>query len=451
MIWNPDYETLPREELTRLPGRETGIPGGCPVSPRGVLPGQDGRGGREAPGHPGPGRPARTALHHEGRAALRYTPTSSWRWTCKEIVEIHTSSGTTGQARRRRVHGRGHRTPGPKSMARTLSAGARPGTTSSRTPTATGCSPAAWACTTGRGRIGATVMPISGGNTKRQLELMQDFGTTVLTCTPSYALYLAGGRSRGRDDLPGTWASEPGFFGAEPWSESMRAEIEAEPGHLGLRHLRPDGDHRPRAWPSNARASDGLHVCEDHFFPEIVDPDDRRSSCRTGRRGSWCSPPSPRRAPRCSATGPGTSPTSTAPPAACGRTHGPHAPAARPHRRHAHHPGRQRLPLPDRGSHPRRSRASSRTTSSSSTARDQLDSLEVQVEMNERLFSDEIRKPGGTRNGASRRELYGDPQHPHQGQARGAQDASPGARARPSGSSTSGRSEQDPSRPRSQA
>ncbi|HBX89308.1 MAG TPA: phenylacetate--CoA ligase, partial [Marinilabiliaceae bacterium] len=74
-------------------------------------------------------------------------------------------------------------------------------------------------------KIGATVVPISGGNTKRQIQLMHDFGSTVLACTPSYATYLAeaieeSGMSRDEFKL------RIGVFGAEPWSENMRREIE---------------------------------------------------------------------------------------------------------------------------------------------------------------------------------------------------------------------------------
>ena len=74
-------------------------------------------------------------------------------------------------------------------------------------------------------KIGAAVIPISGGNTKRQIQLMRDFGTTVLACTPSYALYLAETLSEmgiARDEL----RLRVGIFGAEPWTEGMRREIE---------------------------------------------------------------------------------------------------------------------------------------------------------------------------------------------------------------------------------
>ncbi len=122
----------------------------------------------------------------------------------------------------------------------------------------------------GARRIGATVIPISGGNTARQLMILQDFQCTVLTCTPSYSLYLAEvGRENGVD-----FARLPlrvGIFGAEPWSEGMRREIEAKL-HLkaldiyGLTEIIGPGVANECAF------QDGLHICEDHFYPEIIDP-----------------------------------------------------------------------------------------------------------------------------------------------------------------------------------
>ena len=122
----------------------------------------------------------------------------------------------------------------------------------------------------GARRIGATVIPISGGNTKRQLAILQDFKSTVLTCTPSYSLYLAeAAREEGLDMT--RLGVKAGFFGAEPWSETMRKEIE-EKLHLlaidiyGLTEIIGPGV------ASECEHQDGLHVFEDHFYPEIIDP-----------------------------------------------------------------------------------------------------------------------------------------------------------------------------------
>jgi phenylacetate-CoA ligase len=119
--------------------------------------------------------------------------------------------------------------------------------------------------------IGAEVLPMSSGNTERQIMVMQDFGSTLLTSTPSYALYLAEeARDAGVDlhALP----LKKGCFGAEPWSENMRRQIEACYGMkaydiYGLTEIIGPGVS------FECEAQDGLHVNEDMFYPEIINPD----------------------------------------------------------------------------------------------------------------------------------------------------------------------------------
>lgn len=122
----------------------------------------------------------------------------------------------------------------------------------------------------GAEKIGASVIPSSGGNSKRQIMLMQDFGTTLLTCTPSYALFLAEiMKEMGID--PQELKLEAGVFGAEPWSENMRRELESKLqitafDIYGLSEI---------IGPGVAIECDrkkGLHIAEDHFIPEIIDP-----------------------------------------------------------------------------------------------------------------------------------------------------------------------------------
>lgn len=119
--------------------------------------------------------------------------------------------------------------------------------------------------------MGATVVPISGGNTKRQIMLMQDFGTTVLCCTPSYALYIA--EVFLESGIPReTLKLRAGLFGAEPWSDNMRREIEDKLkidaiDIYGLSEVIGPGV------ASECLCKNGLHICEDHFIPEIIDPD----------------------------------------------------------------------------------------------------------------------------------------------------------------------------------
>ncbi len=119
--------------------------------------------------------------------------------------------------------------------------------------------------------VGCTVVPISGGNTRRQLQLMSDFGSTVLACTPSYALHLADALEEFGYSLK-DMKLKIGVFGAEPWTENMRVELEKKWGiHAhdiyGLSEIMGPGV------ANDCIHHSGLHVHEDHFFPEIVHPD----------------------------------------------------------------------------------------------------------------------------------------------------------------------------------
>ncbi len=119
-------------------------------------------------------------------------------------------------------------------------------------------------------RIGATVIPMSSGNTPLQIQTMIDFGATVLCCTPSYAMYLAEEAERMgvRDQLK----LRVGIFGAEPWSENMRREIEQKLGIkaydvYGLSEILGPGVSY------ECECQSGMHICEDNFIVEIIDPD----------------------------------------------------------------------------------------------------------------------------------------------------------------------------------
>jgi phenylacetate-CoA ligase len=118
--------------------------------------------------------------------------------------------------------------------------------------------------------LGAEVLPMSSGNTARQLMVMQDFGSTMLTCTPSYALYMAEEAAEAGIDLHKLPISK-GCFGAEPWSENMRKEIEKRYGMkaydiYGLTEIIGPGVS------FECEAQNGLHINEDLFYPEIIDP-----------------------------------------------------------------------------------------------------------------------------------------------------------------------------------
>lgn len=118
--------------------------------------------------------------------------------------------------------------------------------------------------------LGAVAIPISGGNTQRQLMIMRDFGSTVLCCTPSYALYLAESLEEAgisKDELK----LRVGVFGAEPWTDKMRNEIEAR---LGIRAVDIYGlsEIMGPGVSMECLKCNGLHI-DEHFFPEILDKD----------------------------------------------------------------------------------------------------------------------------------------------------------------------------------
>ncbi len=187
----------------------------------------------------------------------------------EEIVEVHTSSGTTGKPvvdayTRRDIE------IWSETMARTLAMGDTSPGDIVHNGYGYGLFTGGLGVHYGARRIGATVIPISGGNTARQLAVMQDFGSTVLTCTPSYSLYLAeAGREQGLDfsALP----LRVGLLGAEPWSEGMRQEIESK---LSLKALDIYGltEIIGPGVSSECAEQDGMHICEDHFYPEIINP-----------------------------------------------------------------------------------------------------------------------------------------------------------------------------------
>ncbi len=188
----------------------------------------------------------------------------------REIVEIHTSSGTTGKpvvdaytASDIGVWG--------EAMARTLAAG---GTTKHdvvQNAYGYGLFTGGLGVHYGARKIGATVIPISAGNTRRQLAILQDFGSTMLTCTPSYSLFLAEAARESGMDLT-KLGLKAGFFGAEPWSEGMRRDIESKLHLLsidiyGLTEIIGPGV------ATECERQDGLHIADDHFLPEVIDPE----------------------------------------------------------------------------------------------------------------------------------------------------------------------------------
>ena len=123
----------------------------------------------------------------------------------------------------------------------------------------------------GAERMGATVVPISGGNTARQLMLMQDFGTSILTCTPSYALFLGEEIHNAGINLQDL-KLRVGIFGAEPWSERMREQLEEKLNITALDIYGLSEVIGPGV-AMECPEKQGMHIFEDHFLAEIIDPE----------------------------------------------------------------------------------------------------------------------------------------------------------------------------------
>ncbi|MDR2343574.1 MAG: phenylacetate--CoA ligase [Spirochaetaceae bacterium] len=187
-----------------------------------------------------------------------------------QIEEIHMSSGTTGTPvvdayTRRDIDIWG------ESMARTLAGAGGTKNDTVQNCYGYGLFTGGLGAHYGAKYLGANVIPMSSGNTARQLQVMQAFGSTILTCTPSYALYMAEEAVDAGIDLRKLPVNK-GCFGAEPWSENMRREIEERFGMkaydiYGLTEIIGPGV------AFECSAQDGLHINEDLFYPEIIDPD----------------------------------------------------------------------------------------------------------------------------------------------------------------------------------
>ncbi|PRZ00667.1 phenylacetate-CoA ligase [Marinilabilia salmonicolor] len=187
-----------------------------------------------------------------------------------EIIRLHASSGTTG---RPTVVGYSRRDIAVWSevMARTLTAAGVSNKDFIQIAYGYGLFTGGLGLHYGGEKVGASVIPISGGNTRKQLQLMNDFGSTVLACTPSYASYLAEAIDESdirREDLK----LRVGIFGAEPWTDNMRKEIEKKLkikafDIYGLSEIIGPGVS------FDCEYQNGLHINEDHFIPEIIDPE----------------------------------------------------------------------------------------------------------------------------------------------------------------------------------
>lgn len=198
-----------------------------------------------------------------------YYPYGLFAEPLKNIVRTHASSGTTGK---QIVVGytRHDLEMWADCMARQLAAAGATDEDVIQVSYGYGLFTGGLGAHAGAERIGATVVPTSSGNTARQIQTMVDFGTTVLCCTPSYAMYLA--EAIEEAGLRGKIKLKAGVFGAEPWTEDMRHAIE---NSLGIKAFDVYGlsEIMGPGVSYECECQKGMHVNEDMFVPEIIDPD----------------------------------------------------------------------------------------------------------------------------------------------------------------------------------
>lgn len=269
-IWNPEYETMPREDLNKLQAKRLRqiveyVYNKMPFYQRklkaaGLTP-EDINSLDDL-----------KRLPFTTKADLREEyPFGTFAVPLDQVVRIHASSGTTGKPT---VGGytRKDLEIWAEVMARTVTSCGVTSKDVAHNAYGYGLFTGGLGFHLGFEEVGATTIPMSGGLTRRQIMLMEDFGATVLTCTPSYSLVLAEESADIGINFKERMKLRVGIFGAEPWTEEMRGEIEE---HLGLKAYDIYGltevigpgvsvecEHRT-----------GLHIQEDHFLPEIIDPD----------------------------------------------------------------------------------------------------------------------------------------------------------------------------------
>jgi phenylacetate-CoA ligase len=188
----------------------------------------------------------------------------------REVVRVHASSGTTGMST---VVGytQNDIKKWANLVARVLTAGGVTKDDVVQISFGYGLFTGGFGLHYGAERLGASVIPMSSGNTSRQITIMQDFKTTALVCTPSYALLLAETIYEKGISI-NSLSLKYGLFGAEPWSETMRKEIEDKlkiraTDNYGLSEVMGPGV------ACECLEQNGLHINEDHFLAEIIDPD----------------------------------------------------------------------------------------------------------------------------------------------------------------------------------
>ncbi len=270
MIWNKEFETLSREslekvQLERLQSVVERVYGAVPyyrqkMDDAGVKPSDINT------------LSDINKLPYTTKEDLRLNyPFGLFTVPMEEVVRVHASSGTTGKPTVVGYTKKDIET-WAELMARALACGGADKGDMVHNAYGYGLFTGGLGAHYGAERLGATVIPVSGGNTKRQIMLMQDFGSTVLLCTPSYALNLAENIAEMGID-PAKLKLKVGIFGAEPWSVNMKEEIEKK---LNLDAIDIYGLSEvmgPGVSCECIEGKNGLHIFEDHFIPEIIDPE----------------------------------------------------------------------------------------------------------------------------------------------------------------------------------
>lgn len=187
----------------------------------------------------------------------------------EDIVEIHTSSGTTGKPT---VSGytKGDIDVWGECTARAIGMALGEKKDKIQNCYGYGLFTGGLGIHHGAHKFGANVIPISAGNTKKQMEVLVDFQSTIISCTPSYAMYLAESLEQSgisHDDI----SLKAGIFGAEMWTEEMRTELEKKLGLIALNIYGLTEVMGPGV-SMECPEKNGLHICDDHFYPEIIDP-----------------------------------------------------------------------------------------------------------------------------------------------------------------------------------
>jgi phenylacetate-CoA ligase len=266
-IWNPEYETMPRDQLEKLQIqrlREVIVRASAAVplykkklsgvSPDDIKSLDD-----------------LQRLPFTDKSDLRDNyPFGMFTVPMEKIVRIHASSGTTGKPT---VGGytKADMDVWGEVMARTVTSAGITDKDVVHNAYGYGLFTGGLGFHIGAERVGATVIPMSGGLTRRQVMLMEDFGATALTCTPSYALVIGEEAAEMGIDFKKRMKVKVGVFGAEPWTEKMRHEIEEKLGVkaydiYGLTELIGPGVS------VECEHHTGMHIQEDHFLAEIIDP-----------------------------------------------------------------------------------------------------------------------------------------------------------------------------------